>query len=500
MDVVVLVARLGLAAVFALAAVTKLTDPSGTRRAMAEFGLPAALAPAAALLLPLVELGIAAALLPTASAAWAGVAALALLGLFVAAIVVNLALGRRPDCHCFGQLLSEPVGPATLARNGAFAVVAAVVAVGSARGEGISALAWAGDLEAGQWAVVVALAVLSAGVAAQGWLVVNLLQQQGRLLLKLDALQGAASPATPVPPPIPTIPPDPAIGRPAPAFTLPSLDGREVSLAGLLADGKPLVLVFTDPKCGPCNAFAPELAGLALAHASRLSLTVITRRSREENAKLGAHGFAHVLLQQEENEVERLYGSAGTPAAVLVRPDATQGSGVNGGSEAIKRLIAAAVAPPPHAHANGHRHGPAGLPVGQAAPAFTLPDLEGRQVALGEYAGRPTLVTFWNPGCGFCQKLLPDILALEAAPPDGAPRLLVVSTGEVAANRAMGFRADVLLDQGFEVGRSFGASGTPSAVVVDGQGRIGSEVAVGGPRVLSLARGETPVPATGTKP
>ena len=45
----------------------------------------------------------------------------------------------------------------------------------------------------------------------------------------------------------------------------------------------------------------------------------------------------------------------------------------------------------------------------------------------------------------------------------------------------------VLLDQQFAVGRAFGASGTPSAVLVDAEGKVASEVAVGAPGVLEIA-------------
>jgi hypothetical protein len=47
----------------------------------------------------------------------------------------------------------------------------------------------------------------------------------------------------------------------------------------------------------------------------------------------------------------------------------------------------------------------------------------------------------------------------------------------------------VVLDQPFSGGRAFGAPGTPSAVLVDSEGKIASELAVGGPAVLRLARG-----------
>jgi thiol-disulfide isomerase/thioredoxin len=98
-----------------------------------------------------------------------------------------------------------------------------------------------------------------------------------------------------------------------------------------------------------------------------------------------------------------------------------------------------------------------------------------------------TLVLFWNPGCGFCQQMLPDLKEWEENPPEGAPKLLVVSAGTQESNKAMGLSSSVVLDQGFEAGRAFGARGTPSAILVDAKGKIASEVAVGAPGVLKLA-------------
>src|SRR5437764_1451984 len=119
MGVTLLAARLLLAAVFAVAALTKVADRAGTRQAIMNFGLPALLAGPLGLLLPAAELAVAVALVPTVSAWWGAIGAFTLLLLFSAGIGVNLARGRRPDCHCFGQLHSEPVGWPTLARNAA---------------------------------------------------------------------------------------------------------------------------------------------------------------------------------------------------------------------------------------------------------------------------------------------------------------------------------------------------------------------------------------------
>jgi thiol-disulfide isomerase/thioredoxin len=126
--------------------------------------------------------------------------------------------------------------------------------------------------------------------------------------------------------------------------------------------------------------------------------------------------------------------------------------------------------------------------MGELAPDFSLPDLSGKFVSLSDFRGDKTLVLFWRPSCGFCQRMLPDLKAWEANPPAGAPRLLVVSTDSVADNQAMGLRSPVLLDQdGMRVGRLFGATGTPMAVLVDAEGKIASELAAGAPAVLALA-------------
>jgi hypothetical protein len=63
----------------------------------------------------------------------------------------------------------------------------------------------------------------------------------------------------------------------------------------------------------------------------------------------------------------------------------------------------------------------------------------------------------------------------------------VVSAGSEESNEEMGLGSTVVLDQQFSAGRAFGASGTPSAVLVDAEGNVASEVAVGAPGVLGLA-------------
>ena len=70
MDTALLLSRLLLALVFAVAGAAKLIDRPGSRQAIVAFGVPAAFAPALGILLPLAELAVAATLIPTATAWW----------------------------------------------------------------------------------------------------------------------------------------------------------------------------------------------------------------------------------------------------------------------------------------------------------------------------------------------------------------------------------------------------------------------------------------------
>jgi peroxiredoxin/uncharacterized membrane protein YphA (DoxX/SURF4 family) len=491
-DLILLVARGLLALLFVVAGLAKLADRAGARQALRDFGVPAALATPLGTLLPVAELAVAMALLPAAPAWWGALGALVLLLVFIAGIGANLARGRTPDCHCFGQLHSAPVGWSTLLRTGVLALVAGLVAWQGHTSAGPSVLSGLGALRAAQWVgLIVGLIVLGL-LAAEGWLLLQLLQQNGRLLVRLEAVEKhlGIDPTQGLP-----------VGAPAPPFRLASLRGEKVTLDALRAPGKPVLLVFVNPGCGPCTALLPEIGRWQREHAAKLTLAVISSGTPEANrAKVAQHGVTHVLLQRDV-EVMRAYRVQGTPEAVLVRPDGTIGSSLaQQGPEAIRQLVAHALqpsAPVVPAGANGRAHGATRAPAwptaprsGDPAPPLMLPDLTGTAVDLTTFQGHPTLVLFWNPACGFCQQMLDDLKAWEHNPPEGAPRLLVVSTGTVEANQAQGLRSRVVLDEGFTAGRAFGATGTPMAVLVDADGKIASGVVTGAQTVLALIRGE----------
>ena len=519
MDLLLLVARLILAAVFCVAGLAKLVNRRSAVQSLGEFGVPTVLVAPLALALPLVELAVAIALVPVATAWWGAVAALGLLLVFLAAIGVNLARGRRPECRCFGQMGSGPIGWQTVTRNLGLSALAGLLVWQGPTTIGPSAVAWIGGvsfiegLGLGLGAAAIVLLV------AEAWLVVQLWALCGRLLLRIEALERSLADGTVASAPTPAEPDVPRqglpIGTPAPPFALPGVFGETLTLEALRAAGKPVLLLFTDPHCGPCNQLMPDIGRWQREHAATLTIASISRGAVEANrAKVAQHGLGTALLQQDY-EVANAYQAHGTPGAVLVRPDGTIGSPVALGPNAIRALVASAtggsagpptpmavLAPPlPHSHHGSHANGqardqhavastvPRGPILGQQAPSLRLPGLDGRTVDLADLRGSKTLVLFWNPGCGFCQRLLPDLQAWEVNRPTSAPKLLVVSGGTAEENRAIGLKSPVVLDQGFTMGTAFGAHGTPSAVLVDEAGTIASRLAVGAPQVLALASG-----------
>jgi thiol-disulfide isomerase/thioredoxin len=505
-------ARLILAAVLTGAGISKLADRDGAREALKSFGVPTGWAGLGAVALPVVELVVAAALIPLASAWWAALAALGLLLLFSAVIGRVLARGERPDCRCFGQLRPQPVGWSTLVRNAGLAALALIVLALGRQDPGPSVLGWLEPLGPAHRVLAtigaVAVCLLASLTVLTGWLIV----QQRRLLARLEGIEAQLDEGTPAAaereearPPDKGLP----IGAPAPTFVLPDLGGAPRSLATLLEARRPVLLLFGSSGCDPCAALAPDLVRWQREHAAIVSLVVVSSGTPEENRQKLPGLAADRLLLQTESEVADAYAAQWTPGAVLIGRTGRIASAVTYGDQAIRALVARVVAAPdapvvgsPDARRDRgalsivRSGGPPGL--GDSAPPLSRADLDGGTLDLRDYRGRDTLVVFWQPNCPHCQRLAEDLRRWEAEPPRGAPRLLIVSSGAVDENRALAFKSSVVLDEGFQIGKAFGARGTPSAVLVDAHGRIASTVAVGARDVLALAGLVPPVRTRGT--
>ena len=478
MDTLTLVAALSLAGVFGIAGVAKLRDRKGTRVAVRAFGAPALLVSTIALVLPLAELVVAGALLFPATRFAGAVGALGLLVLFTAAIAVSLARGRTPECHCFGQLHSTPTSWKTLVRNGLLGAVAGGLVIATRNDAGLSAWGWIAARTAPELGLIAGVLAVVTLITAIGASFLALTRAYGRILVRLDATEKALQAAGIELPGetaggVSELGLDP--GTPAPRFAMQLSNADPVTRDDLLAPGLPLLLVFTSPGCGPCHDLLPAVARWQRELDDRL--TVIVASAGEPEAIRGQeaeHRLAPMLVDSDEALSEQFL-TTGTPSAVLVAPDGTVASYVAAGSEEIETLVERVLSAPAEP----------GLPVGTDAPKLELRGIDGAVEPLVDPSGKDTLLLFWNPGCGYCQSLLRDLLAWETDPHDDAPRLLVVSSGDADETADDGFRSTVVLDSDFAAGNAFEAGGTPMAVVIDADGKVASPLLAGREAVLS---------------
>jgi uncharacterized membrane protein YphA (DoxX/SURF4 family)/thiol-disulfide isomerase/thioredoxin len=332
MSLIVAVLRVLLSAIFGVAGVTKFLDQPGTREAVTNFGAPKSVAPSVAIVLPLVELGIAVGLLFTATAWWSALAALMVLSIFVVAISANLARGNTHECHCFGQIYSRPLGWPTLVRNILFAL-AAVTVLWNAKQSQASIVASFSELTTSRALLLVAGLI----IAAVG---VLYFQRAQKRQVVHESREPAGLP----------------VGTEAPDFDLPAYEGGRTSLQKLLDFGKPILLIFTNPKCGPCIGLFKEIKDWQTAHNDQLTIVLFTIGTIKDNfVNVARNGLGQVLLQ-EQSEVAQLYGSRATPSAVIVDPEARIASRLAAGGDEIRALLQTYVQASPVSPEDSHQH------------------------------------------------------------------------------------------------------------------------------------------------
>lgn len=334
------VARLLLAAIFAVAAWAKVRDREATRMAAMGLGVPRPLSRPVAAVLPAVELLVAVALIVTALAPIGALAAAMLLGAFTVLLAGNLVAGRRPACACFGAASASPIGGATLGRNAVLLVAAALVAARGVDG-GADALGAFSALSVAQIWAMAALGVSAVAFACGVRLAVDLVAQNGRLLERVERLEHQMSSSI-SPPQLPPVEsrrrPGLPTGAAAPRFALADLRSATVSIDDLLSGGLPLVLVFVEPACAACVALGDELALRESPFSDRRVALVGHGRREDVAGAFGSVLYADVLVD-EGGTIAGRYGVVGTPSAVLVLPDGRVGRALAEGRAAVSGLL-----------------------------------------------------------------------------------------------------------------------------------------------------------------
>jgi len=487
MDEFLLFIRLVLAAIFGLAGVGKFLDLDGSEEAVKNFGVPENLAKPFSVLLPAAEILIAILLLPATTAWFGAVSGFVLLLIFVGGMLFQMARGRAPDCHCFGQIHSEPVSAKSLIRNGIFAILAFFLILQGREGQGASIFDLTNNASDGNFMTFI-LSLATVGLlAAAVYFLKTISEQQTQIMRRIEILElvshegGREVAREDLSNPTDGLP----VGSPAPDFELPDVNGKIVSFENLLAQAKPLLFFFVSPTCAPCAALLPEIEIWQNELKGKVNFVFLSSGNAKDNLdKLAGANLKQILLQKER-EVSTQFGAQWTPTVLFVNSDGTIASRLAAGDKAIRELIDKIKEQDFNGESIFIGNG-AQTKLGANLPEFFESDVFDKSIASNDFLGKKTLVTFWSTTCPHCVNMLDDLRDWEKSKDTSEPNLFVLSEGEAEPHRTMNLQSPIVLDKDRKISKELGMQGTPSAVLINEDGKIVSETAIGAKQIWTL--------------
>jgi len=334
----------------------------------------------------------------------------------------------------------------------------------------------------------------------------QLVKQQGRILLRLDALERNAMTQ-----------PDPVAqhehaevegltpGTEFPGFELADLSGKTRSLSDYR--GQRLLLINWNFDCGFCEAIAGDLAQLETDLKSQNAQIVLLASGDESfNREHAArHGLKSLILLSKGKTIPQPFDHQGTPVAYFIDEQGRVAAPFASGADQVLGLaqrIASSAAEPVETKLARNRLNSErslsesriernGLRAGTPAPRFRLPDLQGHSVSLDDYRGRRVLLVFSDPHCGPCDELAPQLASFYQEHRDNGQAVILVGRGSTEENRAkaekFGFEFPVVIQDKWKLSKEYGIFATPVAFLIAEDGVIARDVAVGKDAILALA-------------
>ena len=483
MDVILLLIRLGLFGVFALAGVTKLLDREGSEKAVADFGVPTDLVKPVAYALPFAEIAIGFFLLFVSTSWLSAIAGLLLLLVFIGGMVYQIAQGNAPDCHCFGQIHSEPVGKASLIRNIGFAILALLLVASGRGGQGLDLTNSSNDMF--QAVLVLGILVL---LAVAVFYLKKIFEQQVEIMRRIEVLElvsrdgsfvergEAGSPNESLP-----------LGSPFPEFELADTSGKRIRFSDYKRRQKPIVFMFVSPDCGPCNALYPEIKEWRTSLRDKFEIVLVS--SGSISANLEKFGEDTGVLLQEKRELAEQARARWTPTAIYVNAKGKIASHPAAGDTAIRELIEKLKAEDlskEHVYFANEAIEGSKVRIGNKLPEFSMPDLNGKPVTQEDFKGKDSLVVFFSMTCPHCVRMIDELKVWDQNKSDDDPNLIVFSDGDPEEHKRLELSAPIVLDEGYEFAGQIGMMGTPSALIVNSKGEIVTETGVGAPNIWAL--------------
>lgn len=484
MEILFLVLRLALATVFGVAAFGKLADREGSEKALNDFGVPKSLIPASVYLLPISEIAVAITLLFVEVSWFGAIGAAGLFAVFTSGMIYQLAKGNAPDCHCFGQIHSEPVGMTGILRNVALLAIAVVLIVAGRANQGVNLTSTNQDV----MEFVIGIAVIGL-LAAVVYFLKKISEQQVQIMRRIELMElvsqeGGEVAREEVTHPHEGLP----IGGHFPDFELLDVNANTVSLATLKEQGTPTLFFFVSPTCNPCKALIPEIDQWRKELMGKVNFVFVSNGKAQDNIDKFGNDPMRPILLQKQRELAEAVKAQWTPTVILMDANGRVASHPTAGDNAIRSLIEQLKSEDLDreftyfARVHDHDHNK----IGESVPDFSIQDIKGQVIDSDYFKGKQTLVTFWSTTCQFCSSMMEELQVWDKTKGEDAPDLVLFSEGDKETHEQFQLNSPVILDEGYKTAAGFGMFGTPSAVLVNEEGKIISETAVGAANIWSL--------------
>lgn len=124
-----------------------------------------------------------------------------------------------------------------------------------------------------------------------------------------------------------------------------------------------------------------------------------------------------------------------------------------------------------------------GLQIGDVAPNFTLTSLDGKQVSLSQFRGKPVMLNFWYSTCPGCLTEIPGMQRFYSAQRAAGKDFVILGVNSVDDTQTAqqfvqqyGLTYSLALDNNQQVATLYNLTATPTSYFIDRQGIIRSVV------------------------
>ncbi len=350
---------------------------------------------------------------------------------------------------------------------------------------------------------------------------------QGKTRTAFPATPAAPPPATQPTATRPTAPPrtDPVtelIGKPAPAASVKTSDGKDLKIGA--GSGRVQLLAFYASWCGFCKKAMPTAVEKLHKEFKDKGVDVIAvnlddrqgPRAKTQEQTMATYkewNLSMPLTMDSNHKLGGDYKVRGYPTFVVVGRDGTVeaahvGAPADFESTARTELnlllqgknrsaFPAPTTPPPSTVRQDDRNPAMGL-SGQPAPSATVKTADGKDLKIGSGNGKVQLLAFYASWCGFCKRAMPGVEQLYKDLRDKGVEVIAINQDtregprarteeqSLATYKEWNLSMPVTMDPEQKLGGQFKVRGYPTFFIVGANGNVeavyigGGEITTGG--------------------